>query len=200
MHYLVVEIVGSFANGMMAVDSYRPVAINVRSKKPYQAGIGPHTERQTVKLVADELTTLQNETLELEVPYPNSPRSKCDLCIYKQDKQLWALEIKMLRLMGDNGKPNDNILMHILSPYPEHRSAVTDCVKLFDSGLPGRKAILIYGYDYDDWPMEPAIEAFEVLANYSVELSPRVESQVDNLIHPVHKRGKVFGWEILPTR
>ena len=27
-------------------------------------------------------------------------------------------EVKMLRLMGDNGKPNDNMLMHILSPYP----------------------------------------------------------------------------------
>jgi len=27
--------------------------------------------------------------------------------------------------MGDNGKPNDNMLMHILSPYPAHRSALT---------------------------------------------------------------------------
>jgi hypothetical protein len=39
----------------------------------------------------------------------------------------------MLRLMGDNGKPNDNMLMHILSPYPAHRSAVTDCAKLVRS-------------------------------------------------------------------
>jgi hypothetical protein len=30
----------------------------------------------------------------------------------------WAIEVKMLRLMGDNHKPNDNMLMHILSPYP----------------------------------------------------------------------------------
>ena len=30
-----------------------------------------------------------------------------------------------LRLKGDNGKPNDNMLMHILSPYPQHRSALT---------------------------------------------------------------------------
>ena len=35
----------------------------------------------------------------------------------------WAIEVKMLRLMGDNGKPNDNMLMHILSPYERHRSA-----------------------------------------------------------------------------
>jgi hypothetical protein len=34
------------------------------------------------------------------------------------------------RILGDNGKLNDNMLMHILSPYPQHRSAVTDCNKL----------------------------------------------------------------------
>jgi hypothetical protein len=50
--------------------------------------------------------------------------------------------------MGDNGKPNDNMLMHILPPYPNDRSAVPDCVKLVKSGLNGRKAILIYGFDY----------------------------------------------------
>ena len=56
----------------------------------------------------------------------------------------------MLRLMGDNGKPNDNMLMHILSPYPNNRSALTDCVKLLESGLPGRKAVVIYGFDYPE--------------------------------------------------
>ena len=40
----------------------------------------------------------------------------------------------MMRLMGDNGKPNDNILTHILSPYPAQRSAITDCRKLAASG------------------------------------------------------------------
>jgi hypothetical protein len=33
----------------------------------------------------------------------------------------------MLRLLGDNGKLNDNMLMHVLSPYQAHRSALTDC-------------------------------------------------------------------------
>jgi hypothetical protein len=59
--------------------------------------------------------------------------------------------------MGDNGKPNDNMLMHILSPYPKHRSALTDCQKLVGSGFEEAYALLIYGYDYDDWPMEPGI-------------------------------------------
>ena len=50
----------------------------------------------------------------------------------------------MLRLVDDNGNPNDNMLMHILSPYPNDRSALTDCLKLANSGLVGRKAVVIY--------------------------------------------------------
>jgi len=43
--------------------------------------------------------------------------------------------------MGDKGKPNDNMLMHIHSPYSAHRSAVTDCEELTRSGFDGRNAI-----------------------------------------------------------
>ena len=32
------------------------------------------------------------------------------------------------------------------------------------STLSGRKAVMIFGYDYDGWPMDPVIEAFEILA------------------------------------
>jgi hypothetical protein len=109
----------------------------------------------------------------------------------------WAIEIKMLRLMGDNGKANDNILMHILSPYPAQRSALTDCEKLVDIQIAIHKAILIYGYDYPGWPMDPVIEAFETLALKKVMLSQRFEDGFEDLVHPVHQRGRVFGWELL---
>lgn len=100
--------------------------------------------------------------------------------------------------MGDNGKTNDNILMHILSPYPAHRSALTDCEKLVDAALGEQKAILIYGYDYPDWPMEPVIEAFELLAAQRVQLGPRAVAAFDQLVHPVHQQGRVSGWELKP--
>jgi hypothetical protein len=106
--------------------------------------------------------------------------------------------MKMLRLMGDNGKPNDNILTHILSPYPAHRSALTDCEKLLVSGLGGRKAIVIFGYEYKGWPMEPAVVAFETLAAARVELGSREMAEVGGLVHPVHQRGRVLGWEVRP--
>jgi hypothetical protein len=103
----------------------------------------------------------------------------------------------MLRLRGDNGKLNDNMLMHILSPYVEHRSALTDCEKLLSSGFIGKKAIIIYGFDDDDYPLEPAIRAFEVLADDRFGLSRRTAALFTDLIHPVHSRGAVFGWQLL---
>jgi hypothetical protein len=124
------------------------------------------------------------------VPYPNAPRQKCDLLIAPSDGRSWAVEVKMLRFMGDNGKPN------ILSPYPKHRSALTDCQKLVGSGFEEPYALLIYGYDYDDWPMERAVEAFEQLARHRVQLGPRHFASFNGLIHPVHQRGGVFVWEI----
>lgn len=74
-----------------------------------------------------------------------------------------------------------------------HRSALTDCGKLIRSGLPGRKAIVIFGYDYDDWPMDPAIET---LASQRVILGDQHAATYDHLVHPVHQRGRVFAWEI----
>jgi len=196
------QVVADFAQGMISADAHAPQAVNVRSGEPFQPGLGPHTENQTTELVIKEIRMFSeysySKQIALEVPYPKMPRSKCDLCIGDPDSWEWVIEIKMMRLMGDNGKPNDNILMHILSPYPAHRSAVTDCRKLLDSGLSGQKAILIYGYDYDQWPMEPAISAFEVLASREVWLSTRCSAKVTGLIHPVHQRGEVYGWEIRP--
>ncbi len=94
-------------------------------------------------------------------------------------------------MFGDNGKLNDNMLMHVLSPYSAHRSALTDCGKLIRSSLPSRKAIVIFGYDYNDWPMDPSIEAFETLASQRVILGDQHAAAYDHLVHPVHQRGRV---------
>ena len=102
----------------------------------------------------------------------------------------------MLRLLGDNGKLNDNMLMHLLSPYPQHRSALTDATKLAASGFSARKEIVIFGYEDEGWPLELAVEAFEVLARNAVTLGPRLEAIFGDLIHPVHRSGGVFAWEI----
>ena len=194
------ELTVCFAEAMESVDAGRPIASNARTGVPYSPGIGPHTERKTVQLISEEMErrgSIQPKGFQLEVPYPDSTRNKCDLCIGVGPDWDWAVEIKMLRLMGDNGKPNDNILMHILSPYPEHRSALTDCTKLTSAGFRGRTALMIYGYEYADWPMEPAIRSFEILAGQHVTLGVRNQAEAKQLVHTIHKNGRVFSWEIV---
>jgi len=132
----------------------------------------------------------------LGVKHPNLSRQRCDLCIGAPDHWRWAIEFKMLRLLGDNGGLNDNMLMHILSPYSQHRSALTDCQKLLDSGFESRIAIAIFGYDAPGWPLEDAIAAFEALASRWVHLGQRVDERFTGLQHPVHCSGSVYAWEI----
>lgn len=190
-----------FAAALSAADARSPVALNARTKVAYQPGIGPHSESSTVKLVAEELTAIDPAVYGqscVGVPYPDAPRQKCDWCIGpRADGWEWAIEVKLLRFLGDNGGPNDNMLMHVLSPYAQHRSAVTDCDKLRQANLATRSAVLIYGFESSDWPLGPAIEAFETIANARGQVGPRNEASFAHLIHPVHRSGSVFVWEVL---
>jgi hypothetical protein len=198
------QLVEDVGAAIKAIDLRRPQAANARTGAAYQPGIGPHSETKAVDLIVEELLARMPDRyagqLQTDVPYASGSRQKCDLCIGQQPSWEWAVEVKMLRLMGDNGKPNDNMLMHILSPYPNDRSALTDCTKLLESGLQGRKAVLIYGFDYPALPMDPAIEAFETLARERVALGPRCLAQFDDLVHPVHRAGRVFAWAVDPKR
>jgi hypothetical protein len=194
-------IAEDFAESLRKVDERRPTALNARSKQPFRAGIGPHSEAAAVRLVAADMIERHADrygAAPLGVPYPNAPRQKCDVQISCVDGTVWNIEVKLLRLAGDNGQPNDNMLMHILSPYPAHRSALTDCVKLLASGLPGSKAIMIYGFEHDELPLDLAVDAFEVLARARVALGTRHEYAMGKLMHPVHAAGRVFAWELLP--
>lgn len=198
---LLADLVADFAAGIQAVDSLAPVASNPRTGVSYQPGIGPHEEPQTIKLVMAHLVDTDPERYDsygLDVPYADGTRQACDVCLGAPGSWDWAVEVKMLRLMGDNGKLNDNMVLHVLSPYPAHHSALTDCGKLLGSRLGRRKAILIYGYDYPNWPMDPVIEAFQTLASRDVNLAKPVVASFDGLIHPVHCRGRVFGWQLEP--
>lgn len=172
--------------------------------KGYQPGIGPQPETEVVRQVAGRLEARlagRYSPYLLGAAYPASPRQKCDWVI-GDPPRVWTIEVKMLRLMGDNGKLNDNMLMHILSPYPAHRSALTDCSKLLDSGFDCARFVLIYGFDYPDWPMDPAIRAFESLGRQLVTLCDRSSAHTGSLVHPVHKTARVFCWEVraLPAR
>ena len=81
-----------------------------------------------------------------------------------------------------------------MSPYPHDRSALTDIEKLKTSGFEGKKAILIYGYECDQFPLSLVIDAFVKLAGKSIVEA--CDAPFKELIHPVHQRGEVFGWMV----
>ncbi len=185
------ELANDFSTSLVRVDSIMPVW------PPYQPGIGPHSEAEAVKLITKDMQASHPEryaSIALGAQYPERQRQRCDLVIGEPAE--WAVEVKPLRLLGDNGKLNDNMLMHVLSPYPAHRSAVTDVTKLRTSHFDCHLGILIYALDYEDWPMEPAIQAFEALAVRRASLLDRVVVDFHGLVHPVHQRGGVYAWEI----
>jgi hypothetical protein len=193
------EFVRSFAHGMKVADGLGLQAVSQRrTGKSYKPGIGPHSEPETVNLSLAHSGYPLLESASTEEPYPADSRRSCDVVI--APPSAWAIEVKMLRLMRDNGNEEESALKHILSPYSAHHSAVTDCPKLLGSGFEGRKGIVIFGYDYDKWPMDPVIEAFETLASPLVGMKMAAPSTVADLIHPVHRSGRVFGWEITALR
>ena len=188
-----------FAVGLKDADFLNPIPPASRTGTIYQPGIGAHSEDGMVELALLAAAPCLSEVkVTTRVSYPASKRVKCD--VYLSGSPDWAIEVKLLRRLGDNGKPNDNILMHILSPYAQDRSAVTDCAKLAHSGFASRQAIMIIGFEYPDWPLAPAIKAFERVASDIVNLRPCVPSPFSGLVHPVQKEGAVFAWEILGTR
>ena len=63
------------------------------------------------------------------------------------------------------------------------------------SGL-GEKSIIIYGYDYDDFPIEKTISLFEKTTKDFFNISERYSASFEKLVHPVHTRGSVYGWLI----
>jgi hypothetical protein len=196
---MLTSFVSDFASALMSADAKRPIAVSATTQRSYQAGIGPHTETATLRLIQNELAAMNPGLygrIETDIPYPNAPRQKCDWRWSTPSGEVFDIEAKMMRLMGDNAKPNDNILTHILSPYPQQRSALTDCQKLLGSGFPGYPVILIYGYEYEGYPLEPVIDAFEYIAAKAVRLSDRHTASFRMLIHPVHQAGAVYAWTI----
>ena len=71
---------------------------------------------------------------------------------------------------------------------------MTDIGKLRSSGFEGNKAIVIYGYDYEDYPIAMMMECFETLAGSHI--GRREYSSFSGLIHPVHQRGATYGWMV----
>jgi hypothetical protein len=189
------EFVRDFALAFKAADALRPQAISARSGRTYQPGLGPHGEDAAVSLVLAQLTTVatRNYSWSTQLPYPGESQ-KCDIALGSPIE--WVIEVKMARAFGDNGKPDDTYLKDLLSPYPQDHSALTDATKLRSSRFECQKALLVYGFEYERRPLDPALRALETLLRADGAVLDRVEAAFIDLVHPVHNRGRVLGWEV----
>jgi len=188
------SIVTDLAAALKSIDALGPTEPN----KSFRPGIGPLTEATLVSLFTEALKVAKPTEYAGAGPrgYPGS-RNECDLVI--PDK--WAIEVKLARPFGDNGKPAERWSENLLYPYPGNTSSIGDCYKLLKSGFAERKAVVVIGYEHAPPKilLEPALRGFEVLVSEVARsrLSARVAAAVPGLIHPYHHLAHVVGWEVL---
>ena len=190
------QLVADFASAFKAVDSTQPIG---RSKtRTYKPGIGPLQEREVISRALRHLKSLKPHIYSSASPkkYPGLAQ-QCDLVVPDE----WALEFKLLRPFGDNGAEAEHWSENVLHPYKGNVSSIGDVFKLRDSAFRERKGIIIFGYEHSPPRIElsVAISAFELIAQHVVrlKLGPRCSAFFNELIHPYHQQGWIYGWELL---
>jgi hypothetical protein len=159
--------------------------------KQFQPGVGPYGEPQLLAAVVRHLNTLP--------AYAGAARTKRtpDLLVPGG----WALEFKLARPFGDNGKEAENWSVNLLHPYEGNVSLVGDCLKLQKLGGAERKAAVVVGYEHNPprISLAPLLEAFELVTNRvaGIHLGPRVQVLRPGLCHPVHQQLLVAAWEVV---
>jgi hypothetical protein len=158
--------------------------------RTYSPGVGPYGEPQLVKLLCAGLNDLGK--------YEGRARTRRtpDLLIPGE----WAIEFKITRPYGDNGKEAESWSVNLLHPYPGNVSTIGDCYKLAAYAGPERRAVVVVGYEHATAQIDltPLIDSFETIASRvaRVKLSRRVEIRKEGLIHPVHQVLRLFAWEV----
>ena len=179
------QLVSDFADCLVEIDSS-----GIRFKE-FQPGVGPFGEPQLVKMVAGKL---------------NGKTAYCGLAATKRQPDLlikgeWAVEVKIARPYGDNGREAESWSVNLLHPYAGNVSVIGDCFKMAQYAGPERRAVLVVGYEHapPQIDLSPLFKSFEAIAANvcGIQLSSRVEVFSRELTHPVHQQLRVAAWEVL---
>ena len=161
------------------------------SHKTFQPGIGPFGEAEAVRAVVAHLKATNPAIYGASV-IKRTP----DLLVPGQ----WAVELKIVRPYGDNGKPAEHWSQNVLHPYEGNTSSIGDCLKLLGTQLSERKAVLVIGYEHAPAlvSVEPTLRSFELIARevMRIDLSPRVETLRKGLIHCVRQQLRAYGYQV----
>jgi hypothetical protein len=158
--------------------------------RTFSPGVGPYGEPQLLKLIAKQL----NHVCKYQPPVRT--KRNPDLLIPGE----WAIEFKIARPFGDNGKEAENWSVNLLHPYSGNVSTIGDCIKLANYQGPERRAVCVIGYEHKPpvIDLSPLVQSFEAIAErvLRIKLSPRIEVKHEGLVHPIHQAVRVFTWEV----
>ena len=161
------EIVGKYAAAIQSIDSSVDIVrANPRTGEIYLPGVKSFPEAALVNAIDDWWVHNYKNDLpgtkaqRIGVPYPELARTKCDHIIPNVDDlpNEWAIEVKNISLIGNNGKRNDFAVAKILSPFLKDRSLLHDVVRLRTYDLAKRHAVIGYSFEYNSNSCETARE------------------------------------------
>ena len=149
-----------FAEGLVAVDSTTThTSANQRTGEVYLPGVKTMREPIFVKELSSWWTDKHGadfnpkNACQTEVKYPDVPRAKCDMIFSTDGSSLdnpeWAIEVKHISFLGDNGKNNDFNVQKMLSPYLKDRSLIHDIHRLKNDPIGRKQAVIGYCFNYD---------------------------------------------------
>lgn len=150
-------VVERYAEAIQYVDkSSTHVSANARTGVVYQPGAKSMSESTLVRELDEAWEYLhpgERQLHRLDVPYPGLPSTAKADHVITTDGDLrrdeWAIEVKRLQLVGDNGKRNDYATTKVLSPYLKDRGMLHDAARLREYGFTRKVAIIGYCFEYD---------------------------------------------------
>jgi len=176
------NIVRKIADILKEYDDQKPI------HKAFKPGIGPFGEPQIVNVISESLS---------RNGIPAKTRRTPDLDI----QSYWAIEFKIVRPFGDNGKEAENWTVNLLHPYPGNVSLIGDALKLLQLPNYSHKGLFIIGYEHNPARinLDPIISSFELIAKdvIKIKLGDRIEEKRLGLVHPEHQVLRCIGWELV---
>lgn len=156
------------AEGLEYIDMSIQTPQRGRNVDAYHIGIPAMYEKDVCKHLIEWWKTNHSDDLkgtnsiDREFPYPEGGQ-KCDIVLrsntYSDDTSWeWAIEIKRIQFIGDNGKNNDYGVGKLLSPYKKDTSLAGDIVKLQQSAVASKKAVIAYVFNYSFETCEEALK------------------------------------------
>jgi hypothetical protein len=152
------EIVERTANGIQEIDHLdHEIRVNKRTKVAYDPGVKSLTETLLVEALNNWWGDRHSEDFvdsshAVGVKYPNIKWAKCDFVFTTSgtiNPPEWAVEVKKIELIGNNGKGNDYPVGKMLSPFLKDRSLLHDVRRLRGDPIARRQAVIGYSFSYD---------------------------------------------------